>query len=254
VFQTLGIQSLIDSSKSYPADPIENSVGVFTRTLARGVVDRVLATTASRGQPASAGDRAAILRKLHSALVEKLEKHLPNNPEESVVIVPDGSLFLVPFAALLGPDGTFFVERHTISVVPSLGIFALLRSANSSHGPVDWLRPSLVIGNPLMPPFPSGVDLVNAGLRDVQIPQLTGAEIEATAIASLLKTKALLGKEATEEEVTRQMKAARLIHLATHGLLIPSSIMIDEMVSGSLSADYPPGAIVLARLSHRMCL
>ena len=246
-FQTLDVGSLVDNKEPYSGDPVGAAVSIFTRTLARGVVDRVLNSKPSRGEQASAGDQGAVLRALHRVLVDKLEKYLPKDPDENVVIVPDGSLFLVPFAALLEADGTYLVERHTISVVPSLGIWALLHNAQSGQTGSSWLGSSLVIGNPLMPAFPSGVDLANAGLRDVQIPQLPGAETEATVIASLLKTKPLVGGEATEEEVTKQMKVARLIHLATHGLLIQSAIMIDEMLSGSVSADYPPGAIVLAK-------
>ena len=245
-FQTLDVGSLVDSSKPYSGDPVKAAVSIFTRTLARGVVDSVLKSAPSRGQQVTS-DQRAVLRELHRVLVEKLERYLPQDPDENIVIVPDGSLFLVPFAALVEADGTYLVERHTISVVPSLGIYALLHKGQLGQAGRSWLGSSLVIGNPLMPAFPSGVDLANAGLRGVQIPQLPGAETEATVIASLLKTKPLVGREATEEEVSKRMTVARLIHFATHGLLIQSAIMIDETVSGSLSADYPPGAIVLAK-------
>ena len=57
----------------------------------------------------------------------------------------------------------------------------------------------------------------------MQIPQLPGAETEATVIASLLKTKPLVGGEATEEEVTRRIKVARLIHFANSWVAYPVS-------------------------------
>ncbi len=52
-----------------------------------------------------------------------------------------------------------------------------------------------------------------------QLSNLAGAETEANAIATLLKTKAIIGKQATKAAIVKQMANARLIHLATHGLL-----------------------------------
>ena len=116
------------------------AVSIFTRTLARGVVDSVL-NSPSRGEQASTRDQGAVLRALHRVLVEKLEKYLPKDPDEDVVIVPDGSLFLVPFAALLEADGTYLVERHAISVVPSLGMLGLppQRAVRSNGKELAWV-------------------------------------------------------------------------------------------------------------------
>jgi CHAT domain-containing protein len=46
-----------------------------------------------------------------------------------------------------------------------------------------------------------------------------GAEQEAKAIAPLLNTKPLIGKDATKIAIEQLMPKARIIHLATHGLL-----------------------------------
>jgi CHAT domain-containing protein len=46
-----------------------------------------------------------------------------------------------------------------------------------------------------------------------------GAEQEANAVADFFNTEALLGAEATEQIVKQQMGNARIVHLATHGLL-----------------------------------
>jgi CHAT domain-containing protein len=48
---------------------------------------------------------------------------------------------------------------------------------------------------------------------------LPGAEAEANAIASLLNTQAIIGDKATKVYIEKLMPKARLIHLATHGLL-----------------------------------
>ncbi|HBL14936.1 MAG TPA: hypothetical protein DD379_26795, partial [Cyanobacteria bacterium UBA11162] len=47
-----------------------------------------------------------------------------------------------------------------------------------------------------------------------QLPSLPGAETEAKAIAQLLNTQALIGKQASKAEIIKRMQQARLIHLA----------------------------------------
>jgi len=48
---------------------------------------------------------------------------------------------------------------------------------------------------------------------------LPGSEAEAKAIASLLNTKPIIGDKATKVYIEKLLPTARLIHLATHGLL-----------------------------------
>jgi CHAT domain-containing protein len=52
-----------------------------------------------------------------------------------------------------------------------------------------------------------------------QLSPLPGAEQEALMIAKLLNTKALIGPQATKVDIVQQLPKARLVHLATHGLL-----------------------------------
>jgi CHAT domain-containing protein len=64
---------------------------------------------------------------------------------------------------------------------------------------------------PSVPPAP--------GEKPQQLDPLPGAEKEALAIAPMLNTKPLIGNEATKSAITQLMPKARIIHLATHGLL-----------------------------------
>ena len=52
-----------------------------------------------------------------------------------------------------------------------------------------------------------------------QLSNLPGAAQEAKGIASLLHTTAVMGNQATKSTIASRMSHARLIHLATHGLL-----------------------------------
>ena len=52
-----------------------------------------------------------------------------------------------------------------------------------------------------------------------QLSPLPGSETEAESIAPLFHTEALTGGDATKSVVVQRMSSARIIHLATHGLL-----------------------------------
>jgi CHAT domain-containing protein len=239
-FWSLPIGALFSGASKLKEDPLEKTVAAFTRSIPRGVVSRVFEPIGPDKNDPVVGDRLTILEKLNQILLDQLEPYLPSNPDENVVIVPDASLYLVPFYALIAKDRRSFIDRHTITITPSLGIFALL--GGSQRTPRSWaqLRAPLVVGNPQMPAFPKDMHL------SAVLPPLEGSEREARAIAALFKTEPMIGAAASEEAVAKRMKDAQLIHFATHGLLIQSSIVTMSMLSASASADYPPGAIALS--------
>ncbi|MBD2069519.1 tetratricopeptide repeat protein [Leptolyngbya sp. FACHB-671] len=170
------------------------------------------------------------LRQLHQLLIEPIADLLPTNESDRIVFIPQGGLFLVPFAALQDANGDYLIENHTISIAPSIQILDLTRQQAS---PDQSLDNALVVGNPEMPTVWD-----TQSSTDIQLNPLPGAEQEAQAIAQFLNTEAITGAAATETAITQQMPNAQIIHLATHGLLeygIPSE-------SGVLDV---PGAIAL---------
>ena len=138
-------------------------------------------------------------RAAHALLIEPIQQWLPKNDRDRIIFVPQGSLLLVPFAALQDKNGTFLIERHTLQIAPSIQSLSFLKPSQST------LPSPLIVGNPS--PMPQDFD------------PLPGSEIEATAIASLLRTTALTGKNATKRKILTQLSSASLIHLATHGIL-----------------------------------
>jgi CHAT domain-containing protein len=241
VFASLPIGSLLNSAAQFAENPVTESVNLFTRTIKRGVVDRVVERAPATSGQLPVGDREVILQRLYGILLQKLESSLPSDPEVNIVIVPANSICLVPFYALVGSDGKRLIERHTISLVPSLGIYALLQKNRSQLGIGRGDRHALVVGNPKMPALPGWL------AQEMSLPQLPGAEKEAKVIAALLRTQPLIGEAASEEEVVKRIPGARVIHFATHGLLVNAAAETISFVSGSISADLPPGAIALAK-------
>jgi CHAT domain-containing protein len=157
------------------------------------------------------------LQQLHKLLIEPIADLLPTDPNAHVVFMPQGQLFLAPFPALKDKDGKYLIEKHTILTAPSIEVLELTRQQRQKRGSGEWgvgSGESLVVGNPTMPSVPP-----EPGQPAQPLPSLPGSEMEANAIAPLLKTKPLIGNLATKSAIKQLMPKARIIHLATHGLL-----------------------------------
>nr|WP_313933794.1 tetratricopeptide repeat protein [Calothrix sp. FACHB-168] len=155
------------------------------------------------------------LKQLHEILIKPIADSLPKNPNDRVIFIPQGSLFLVPFPALQDADNKYLIEKHTILTAPSIQVLDLTRKQKLKNGQTKiGTGEALVVGNPTMPSV-----ALKVGEKPIKLPPLLGAEREAIAIAPLLKTKPITGNQATETAIAQKMPQARYIHLATHGLL-----------------------------------
>ena len=156
---------------------------------------------------------ADALRQLYQLLIGPIEKWLPESPTETVTFVPQGNLFVLPFAALTSEDGEPLIAKHTISISPSAKMLTLADQEFQAVREKDN-QGILIVGNPTMPSFQSRPDK-----PAVPLTALPGAEAEANYIAELFDVKAICGDEADEHSVVEAMQTAKYIHLATHGLL-----------------------------------
>ena len=157
------------------------------------------------------------LPELYQTLIQPIADLLPKNPTDRIVIIPQESLFLVPFAALPNSKGTYLIEQHTLAYAPSIQALGLIQPR-----PVSTSPKPLIVGNPA--PMPEN------------LPELPASETEAVAIAKLFNTTAITGAAATRAKVYPKLERATHIHLATHGLL----------EYGQVEAIDTPGAIALA--------
>ncbi|MEL7408483.1 MAG: CHAT domain-containing protein, partial [Cyanobacteria bacterium J06558_2] len=154
-----------------------------------------------RASPSPQRRKLSFPRDAYKLLISPIKDLLPADPDELVIFIPQGSLFLVPFPALQSSEGEFLIEQHTLQISPSIQSLTL-KPLTSDHN--QETTNALIVGNPS--PMPD--DLY----------PLSGAEAEAKAIAEILQTTPIIGQAATEEAVVAKMQGARLIHLATHGL------------------------------------
>ena len=219
--QNLNFKSLVDTARCLDA-----SAGCETlRQSVRGLA--VQPKPNAKPNPTSANQPNPGLRKLYQLLITPIADLLPVDPNERVILIPQESLFLVPFSALQGSQGQYLIQQHTLLTAPAIQVLEITRSMKrpGSH----LFDAALIVGNPTMPKLTNGS----------QLPALPGAEKEARAIAQLLHTPALIGAAATKTQVTQKLSQATLVHLATHGLL-------EYGTEPLLQGLGVPGAIVLA--------
>jgi CHAT domain-containing protein len=152
-----------------------------------------------------------------------LFKSLPAGLER-LLIVPDGALHGVPFAALPAPGAPakFAGEAMAVSYAPSASVAAEL----SAHLAGGAARDLLAYGDPDYggARVASGVELVRgiyqrAGINFVQLPY-AGAEVRAVgALYPPERRKVATGAEASEAALKRERLADyRVLHLAAHAL------------------------------------
>ncbi|WP_236142044.1 CHAT domain-containing protein [Nostoc sp. CMAA1605] len=169
--------------------------------------------------PKNGANKKQYLQQLHEVLITPIASLLPNKPQEKVIFIPHDSLFLVPFAALQDKNDQYLITKHTIVTAPAIQVLDLTRQQRQKITGKEML----VIGNPIMP---------KVGIPPVQLDPLQGAEKEVLTIANLFKTKAITGKDATKAALKQKLSTAKIIHLATHGLLddprqrIPTAIAL----------------------------
>lgn len=171
--------------------------------------------------------RQADLQKLYTLLIDPIKPYLPAEPEKVLTIVPHGSLYKVPFAALMDKDGKFFIESHTLAVVPAVGVFrATHKLLEEAHGGAGTKESLLAFGNPTMPKV--------AGLG-----QLPYAEREVKKISELFGPGSLVkvGADASRANLKELAPKVSVIHLATHGLLDEENPMDSSVILASSAQD-----------------
>lgn len=177
-------------------------------TAPRGM--RLARETRSRAATTRA-DSEPMLRDLYATYLAPLEPYLPSDAHTPLVIEPHGTLWLLPFAALLDADGIPLGERHPLLHSPSAAVLDGIRREPDYGSPSD-LR-ALVVGNPAMPALSE-----RGGLT---LDPLPGAEREARAVAALFPAERctlLTGEAAGRRTVSDLMRVHGIVHLATHGL------------------------------------
>ena len=144
------------------------------------------------------------LRLLYDAVIGPIANELKG---DELLIIPDGLLGLIPFAAFVDKDSKYLSESFKIRIAPSLTTLKLINDCPENY---HCKSGALLVGNPC---FEEITDLL--GIPWFQ--PLPHAEKEVQMIGEIINATPLVGKEATKDEVLKRIASVALVHIATHG-------------------------------------
>ena len=117
-------------------------------------------------------DDQEILRKTYQLMIAPVNDFIAG---KKLIIVPDKSLFFVPFSSLIDEDGRYLSHSYSVQITPSLHSLRAIMEKPSDPN----LGIALFVGNPAVG---------NVSLRD-----LPGAEQEVKCLSELFQAKASFG-------------------------------------------------------------
>jgi CHAT domain-containing protein/tetratricopeptide (TPR) repeat protein len=184
-----------------------------------GDVNQFLRAIEAVGQLVTKGPTAEMALAVQRQTCEKLATRLGDlllkpfaealQQHDHLVVVPDGALHKLPFAALTW-QGVPLCASHSLSFAPSASVLLQTQLDGRTPGD-DQAQLAVGISSKVFAPL-------QPGLAAVAQPGLRQAEVEAKAVAVLGAGQTLLGDEVTADNVRHLLPRFKRIHFATHAL------------------------------------
>jgi CHAT domain-containing protein/Tfp pilus assembly protein PilF len=168
---------------------------------------------------------------LYKALLAPAEKQLEG--KTSLVIVPDGMLWSLPFQALRSAKDKYLIEDYAISYAPSLTVLREMMRRPRAPRAVDARRDSLLLafGNPTVGKQTN--ERVRYTLMDSILPPLPEAEKQVRTLSELYgrsQSEVYTGAAASEDRAKAEAGRFRVLQFATHAVLNDSNPMYSYIV------------------------
>ncbi len=183
-------------------------------------------------QPKSAEEVATVgkrrqqnLREMYEIFLKPVEPLLPKDENSLVTIVPHGPMFMIPFAALQSEDKKYFVEKHTISYMPAIGVMRATQKIEETMA--SQPNKLLAFGNPIT----KAIEFLGT---------LPYSEKEVQNIATLFgegNAVVKIGQDANKKTFEELAPKFTDVHLATHGLVDEEHPMQSSLVLAPTRGD-----------------
>jgi CHAT domain-containing protein len=238
------------------------------RSLASRQVETRGAAAAAVTRDQTSARRLEIGRLLYDALIGPIQSELEDKSE--LIIVPDGLLAFVPFESLVLPDGSYLAKHFDIKYAQSLAVrqITLNRDYEDSRKPMlafggavyesaeTTLRPDdrsdvepAVIQNTAYSTLNRGGDQSGnySALGYASWNDLPGTLEEVNAIADIVGSSVVVtGADVSERTVKNlsssgELAGYRVIHFATHGLVVPEVPELSALVLSQNQAGEEDG-------------
>ena len=149
------------------------------------------------------------LRRLYDVMIAPITDLIDG---DEIIIVPEGPLWLAPYAAFIDSQSKYLSESFRIRVIPSLTSLALILEC---PGDYHSKTGALLVGDPWV-----------QEVFSYNLCQLPCAREEVEMIGRILNTTPLTGKEATKDEVMKRLSSVSLVHIAAHGRMDTGEIAL----------------------------
>ena len=139
---------------------------------------------------------------------------------DDLILVPEGSLCLIPYAALINPEQEYLCDSLRIRLIPSLTTLKLV-----SDCPADFhnTKGALIVGDPYL----NGIVY-----KETKYCRLPYAKKEVEMIGRILGTVPLIGEKASKGEVLKRLSTVALVHIAAHGGMETGEIILAPNPAG----------------------
>ncbi len=154
--------------------------------------------------------------------------------KKALWIVPDHSLWRLPFQALIDRNGHYVADKMSVFYAPSLSLLTWQAGHPRGKRAAESL---LAVGNPQL--SESTTHVARAIHRDASLGPLPDAETEARTIAAMYEPGAdvEVGAEATETRFKHEAGRYRVLHLATHATFDNDDPMYSSLVLAQSASD-----------------
>jgi CHAT domain-containing protein len=168
--------------------------------------------------------------ELYRRLLQPAHEQLSN--KQALIIIPDGSLWQLPFQALQATGGRYLIEDHALAYAPSLPVLHAMFKQQVARSRSANRAPSLLaFGNPLL--GAQRTAQTETMVQNGQAAPLPETERQVNALKQLYgqtRSKVLLGVAAREDVLKAEAARYRILHLATHGILNDTSPMYSHLL------------------------
>jgi CHAT domain-containing protein len=156
----------------------------------------------------------------------------------SLIIVPDGALWELPFQTLQPGPNRYLIEDAAIAYAPSLTALREMNKLRERKKDAASSPTLLAFGNPAL--GQQSIARAKPALMDEKLDPLPEAEQQVNALKQIYgaaQSKVYIGAEASEEHVKAEAGSYRILHLATHGILNNSSPMYSYLQLAHTEGD-----------------
>jgi tetratricopeptide (TPR) repeat protein len=200
--------------------------------------------------------QAEIATQFYDLLIKPIEEKLAN--KKHITIMPDGMLAIIPFESFMDNQGQFLAEKLNVGYTQSMAVLDVIRERNYTEN----RKPMIAFGGAVYDKITYNEQMVNsagafaalqenvsetianrgsvrnafASLDMYSWDNLPGTLNEVKVIKEIVQgSEIITGKSVSEAKVKELSKSGdlekyKIIHFATHGLVVPSMPELSSLV------------------------